>query len=63
MTNEPDEPSVVAEAMIVTGMAVLVGAGLFEWLVISPNHPGHALLRVLGSGLAATTVTALVAWR
>lgn len=56
MTQKPDEQSIASEAIIVSGMAIIVGACLFEWLVISPEHPGHALLRVLAAGLAATLV-------
>lgn len=56
MTQEPEEQSVAAEAIIVFGMAIIVTACLFEWLVISPDHPGHALLRVLAASLAATLV-------
>lgn len=60
MTRKPDEQSAAAEAMIIFGMAIIVGAVLFEWLVISPEHPGHALLRVLGAGLAATLMMTLL---
>ena len=56
MTQKPDEQSFTSEAIIVSGMAIIVGACLFEWLVISPDHPGHALLRVFAAGLAATLV-------
>lgn len=59
MVQEPNERPIAGEAVIVSGMALVVGAGLFEWLVISPEHPAHALLRVLGAGLAATLVTSL----
>lgn len=60
MTQKPNEQSVAAEAIIVFGMAIIVGAALFEWLVISPDHPGHALLRVLAAGLAASLVMTLL---
>lgn len=60
MAMKPDEPTMAAEAVIVSGMALIVGAGLFEWLVISPDHPGYALLRVIGSGLVATIVMSLL---
>jgi len=60
MTQKPDEQSVAAEAIIVFGMAIIVGACFFEWLVISPDHPGYALLRVLAASLVATLVTTLL---
>ncbi len=60
MTQKPDEQSIASEAIIVSGMAITVGACLFEWLVISPDHPGHALLRVLAAVVAATLVMALL---
>ncbi len=59
MAQKPDERSVAAETVIVAGMAIIVGACLFEWLLISPDHPGHALLRVLAASLVATIAMAI----
>lgn len=50
-TNQPALPG---EALFISAGVIVLGAGLFEWVVISPDHPGHAVLRVLGAGLAAT---------
>jgi hypothetical protein len=61
MAHKPEERSAASETMIVSGTAVVIAAGLFEWLVISPEHPGHALLSVIASSLAATVVMALLA--
>lgn len=60
MAQKPDERSVAAEMVVVAGMALIVGACLFEWLVISPDHPGYALLRVLAASLVATIVMAVL---
>lgn len=60
MGQEPEERSIAGEAVIVSGMALVVGSGLFEWLVVSPDHPAYALLRVIGAVLAATIVTSLL---
>jgi hypothetical protein len=60
MAQKPEEHSVGGEAAIVSGMAVIVGAALFEWLVVLPDHPGYALLRVLGAAFAATLAVALI---
>ncbi len=60
MAQKPDERSVAAETVVVAGMAIIVGACLFEWWVISPDHPGHALLRVLAACLVATIVMAVL---
>ncbi|GJE38847.1 hypothetical protein [Methylobacterium persicinum] len=60
MGRKPEEPSTVGEAVIVSGMALVVGCCLFEWLVVSPEHPAHAVLRVLGSGVAASVVMAVL---
>ena len=49
-----NQQALTGEVMLVSGAVLLVGAGLFEWVVISPDHPGHALLRVFCAGLAAT---------
>lgn len=49
-----DPGAVPAEAILISGAVVVIGAGLFEWVVISPEQPGHAVLRVLCAGLAAT---------
>ncbi len=59
MAQKPDDPVAVSETMIVSATAVVIGAALFEWLVISPENPGNALLSVIGSCLAATIVVSL----
>ena len=51
-----NQTALAGEAVVVTGAVIVVAAALFEWVVISPDHPGHALLRVLGAALAATVV-------
>lgn len=63
MNQHPDERPIAGEAVVVSGMVVIVGSCLFEWLVISPDHPAHALLRVLAAGLAASLVMALLRGR
>lgn len=60
MARKPEEPFAASDTMIVSGTALVVGAGLFEWLVISPEHPGHALLSVIASCVVATILVALL---
>ena len=51
-----DKTALPGEALLVSAAVIVLGAGLFEWVVVSPDDPGHAILRVLGAGLAATLV-------
>lgn len=51
-----DQTALPGEALLVTAAVIVIGAGLFEWVVISPDQPVHALFRVIGAGLAATLV-------
>ena len=60
MAQRRDERLTVGEAAIISGAAMIVGACLFEWLVCLPDHPGYALLRVLGAAFAATLTVALI---
>ncbi|SFM06814.1 hypothetical protein [Methylobacterium pseudosasicola] len=41
------------ETLLVSVLLLLSGAMLFEWIVISPDSPSSALLRVMGAALAA----------
>ena len=41
------------EALLVSVLLLLSGAMLFEWMVISPDSPVYALLRVIGAAAAA----------
>ena len=49
-----NQPALPGEALLVSAAIIVIGAGLFEWVVISPDHPVHAALRVVGAGMAAT---------
>ncbi len=51
-----NQSALPGEALLVSAAVIVIGAGLFEWVVISPDHPLHALLRVLASGVAATVI-------
>ena len=42
-----------SEMLLVSGLVLLTGAALFEWMVISPDHPGSAVLRVAAAAVAA----------
>jgi hypothetical protein len=39
--------------LLVSVLVLLSAAMLFEWMVISPDSPGYALLRVIGAAVAA----------
>ncbi|MCJ2093309.1 MULTISPECIES: hypothetical protein [unclassified Methylobacterium] len=48
------KPSALSgETLLVSVLLLLSGAMLFEWIVVSPDSPGSALLRVIGAALAA----------
>ena len=48
------KPYVVSgEALLVSVLLLLSAAMLFEWMVISPDSPVSALLRVIGAAAAA----------
>ena len=51
-----NQTALPGEALLVSGAVIVIGAGLFEWVVISPDHPVHAVFRVACAGLAATLV-------
>ncbi|AYO83710.1 MULTISPECIES: hypothetical protein [Methylobacterium] len=46
-------PAVSSETLLVSVLVLLSAAMLFEWMVISPDNPGYALLRVIGAAVAA----------
>jgi hypothetical protein len=39
--------------LLVSVLVLLSAAMLFEWMVISPDSPGYALLRVISAAVAA----------
>ena len=41
------------ETLLVTALVLISGAMLFECMVVSPDSPGYALLRVIGAAMAA----------
>ncbi|MDP4004428.1 hypothetical protein [Methylobacterium sp. NEAU K] len=48
------KPSALSsEALLASGLVLMTAAGLFEWLVVSPDNPGYAALRVCGAAVAA----------
>jgi len=42
-----------SETLLVSVLLLLSAAMMFEWMVVSPESPGYALLRVIGAALAA----------
>lgn len=42
-----------SETLLVSVLLLLSAAMMFEWMVVSPESPGCALLRVMGAALAA----------
>jgi hypothetical protein len=42
-----------SETLLVSVLLLLSAAMMFEWMVVSPESPGYALLRVMGAALAA----------
>ena len=42
-----------SETLLVSVPLLLSAAMMFEWMVVSPESPGYALLRVMGAALAA----------
>lgn len=52
-----NQPALPGEAFLVSAAVIVVGAGLFEWAVISPDHPFHAVFRVFCASIAATLIS------
>ena len=60
MWNMPkvNRTALPVEAFVTSAAVIAIGVGLFEWVVISPDHPTRFVLRVICADLA-TTLTLL----